>query len=217
MQFEIRLGAKALAASLVLGAGGVLALASMAAGTSPAAVSTGATVDAIVSQRDHVGATELAAWIIEKRTNYLLIDIRDPWAYDDYHIPTAINIPLPELFQPANLSRLDRAKTTVVYGLGAGHAAQTQLLLQLKGYKSISLKEGISSWWDEVMTPTSLRGDEPDPTGFQQARQLRERFMGAPGASSKAAAGPVPPPASTPPAGSPATPKKRLKLGRGCG
>lgn len=216
MAFELRLGGKALAATAVLGTGAVMALASMAAGTSPAAVSTEATVEAMITERDHVGAKELARWIIEKRTDYQLIDIREPWAFDDYHIPTAVNIPLGELFKPANLSRLDRTKTTVVYGLGAGHSAQTQLLLQLKGYRSLSLKEGITAWWDEVMTPASLRGDEPSPSGYQQARQLRERFMGTAGGSSKPGAA-APPPASAPAPGTPGKPKSRLKLGRGCG
>ncbi|HPT28597.1 MAG TPA: rhodanese-like domain-containing protein [Bryobacteraceae bacterium] len=217
MPFELRLGAKALAASAVLGTGAVLALAAMAGSSSPAAVSTDATVDAMITERDHVGAPELARWIIEKRTDYLLIDIREPWAFDDYHIPTAVNVPLAELFKPANLAKLDRTKTTVVYGLGAGHSAQTQLLLQLKGYKSLSLKEGISAWWEEVMTPASLRGAEPSPSGYQQARQLRERFMAAPGNSSSRSTGAAPPPVSSPAPGAPATPKTRLKLGRGCG
>ena len=217
MPFEIKLGAKALAACAVLGAGAVLALASVAAGTSPAAVSSDSTVDAMITERDHVGAPELATWILEKRKDYQLIDIRDPWAYDDYHIPTAVNIPLPELFKPANLAKLDRTKKTVVYGLGAGHSAQTQLLLQLKGYPSVSLKEGISAWWEEEMTPSGLRGAEPSPQGYQQARQLREQFMGAPGSPSKSTTGAAPPPVAVPPAGGPAAPKSRLKLGRGCG
>jgi rhodanese-related sulfurtransferase len=217
MPFEVKLGPKALAASAVLGLGTVLALASAAGGTSPAAISTDATVEAMITERDHVGATELARWIIEKRTDYQLIDIRDPWAFDDYHIPTAVNIPLADLFKPAGLGRLDRTKKTVVYGLGAGHSAQTQLLLQMKGYPSLSLKEGISAWWEEVMTPTSLKGSEPAPAGYQQARQLREQFMGSAGTSSKPAAGPLPSAApQTPPASSPSSPK-RLKLGRGCG
>jgi len=216
MSFEIKLGGKALAATAVLGAGAVLALASMAANTSPAAISTEATVDAMITQRDHVGATELARWIIEKRSDYQLIDIREPWAFDDYHIPTAVNIPLAELFKPANLAKLDRTKTTVVYGLGAGHSAQTQLLLQLKGYRSLSLKEGITAWWDEVMTPASLRGAEPSPSGYQQARQLRERLTGSGGGTAKPGAA-APPAVSTPAPGTPGQPKSRLKLGRGCG
>lgn len=216
MAFEIKLGGKALAAAAVLGTGAVMALASMAASSTPSPVSTEATVDAMITERDHVGATELARWIIDKRTDYQLIDIREPWAFDDYHIPTSVNIPLAELFKPASLAKLDRTKTTIVYGLGAGHSAQTQLLLQLKGYRSLSLKEGITAWWDEVMTPASLRGGEPSPAGYQQARQLRERFMGSGGGSSKSGAA-APPPTSTPAPGAPGKTKSRLKLGRGCG
>jgi rhodanese-related sulfurtransferase len=217
MQFEIKLGPKAVAAVAVLGAGAVLALASLAGGSSTAAVSTEATVEAMISERDHVGATELALWIVEKRADYQLIDIREPWAFDDYHIPTAVNIPLADLFKPANLAKLDRSRKTVVYGLGAGHSAQTQLLLQLKGYPALSLKEGISAWWEEVMTPTSLRGSEPAPSGYQQARQLREQFTGSGGGRAKGVSGTTPPAPQTPPAGGPATPAKKLKLGRGCG
>jgi rhodanese-related sulfurtransferase len=215
MPFEIRLAGKTLAAAAVLGAGAVLALASMATrGGAGAPVATEAIVDAMVTQKDHVGATELARWIIEKRTDYQLIDIRQPWEFDDYHIPTAVNVPLPELFQSANLAKLERTKKIVVYGLGAGHSAEAQLLLQLKGYPSLSLKEGITAWWDEVMTPTSLKGSEPRPEGYQQARQLRDMFMGSTGGGAKTS-GAAPPPLPAAPSPNGAPPRK-LKLGRGC-
>jgi rhodanese-related sulfurtransferase len=190
--------------------------AAIARGTGAGPVNAPAVVQTIVKEDDHVTPGELARWLLEKRTDYQLIDIREPWQFDDYHIPSALNIPLSQLFQEAGLKKLSREKQIIIYGLGAGHAAQAQLLLSLKGYKAYSLREGISAWWEEVMTPTSLRSETQSPAGYLQAKQLREHFV-APGGGVSAvpASAPVEAlPAPTAPGS--AAPAKKLKLGRGC-
>lgn len=217
---KIEVTAKRLAAGAAILLAFVLATAAtIVRGTGAGPVNAPALAETIVEEKDHVTAGELARWIIEKRQDYQLIDIRQPWQFDDYHIPTAVNIPLPQLFQEDNLKKLSREKKIVVYGLGAGHPAQTQLLLSLKGYNAYSLREGITAWWDEVITPLSLRSETQSPVGYQQAKQLRERFMGGgqPGGESVAPSTPIPElpapgqaPAATPPPGG------KLKLGRGC-
>jgi rhodanese-related sulfurtransferase len=216
MTINLSLNGKSLAAGAVLLAGVVLALAStVARGTDASPTNTAAIVQDMIDEKDHVTAGELAAWLSADRKDFQLIDLRLPWQFDDYHIPTATNIPLAELFQPKGLQQLSRAKKVVVYGLGAGHAAEAQLLLAMKGYNALSLKEGISAWWNDVLTPMSLRSDSPSPTGYRQAKQLRERFLGAPGSKSTSAA-----PAATPEPPAPTSPApsggKKLKLGRGC-
>jgi rhodanese-related sulfurtransferase len=191
--------------------GGIVVLAVLVVGVALAiaqrsgTAATDAAVDSIVKEGDHVTAGELARWVLEKRQDYQLVDIREPWHFDDYHIPTAINIPFPELMKDAGLKRLDRNKKIVVYSLGAGHAAQTQLLLAMKGYKAYSLNDGIIAWWDEVMTPASVRSASPSSTGYQQAKQLREFFMT--GVRASAAPGvTMPPPAPIVAAPAPAAP-----------
>ncbi len=217
MKLELHLAGKSLAAALVLASGGVLALASMAvSGGGAAPASTQAIVEQMITEKDHVQPAELAQWILEKRTDYQLIDIREPWQFDDYHIPTAINIPIAELFTDPGLAQLERAKKIVVYGLGAGHPAQAQLLLTLKGYPALSLKEGITAWWDQVLTPQSLRSDSANPAGYQQAKMLRERFMGGTSTPKSTSGVTTAPPPALPPAGGGTTAPKKLKLGRGC-
>lgn len=220
MKLNITLTGKALAAIAVAFLAVVAAVAgSMARGASAGPVDTAALVQTIVGEKDHVTPGELAHWIMEKRQDYQLIDIRQPWQYDDYHIPTAINVPLPQFFDDANLKKLDRGKKIVVYGLGSGHPAETQLLLSLKGYNAYSLHEGISEWWDLIMTPTSLRSETQSPAGYQQARQIRDYFLGTSHAQGSAATPPVSLPAE-PPALEPGTKSqpgdKKLKLGKGC-
>jgi len=197
----------------------VLAVAgTMSHGTGAGPVDSAAIMQGIIDEKDHVTPVELAHWIIEKKQDYQLIDLRQPWQFDDYHIPTAINVPLGQFFQEANLKQLDRSKKIVVYGLGAGHAAETQLLLQMKGYNAYSVREGISAWWDQVVTPTSLRSDSADPAGYQQAKQLREFFFGSTSSQPKSNAVPAVNAPILPPDTVPGTKpeQKKLKLGKGC-
>jgi len=187
-----------------------------------------------------VTAGEVAQWIVDKRQDYQLIDLREPWHFDDYHIPTAINVPLAGLFAPDGLKRLDRQKKIVVYSVGAGDAARAQIVLAMKGYRAYALNDGIIGWWDDVMTPTSLRSANPSPSGYQQARQLREYFMtgtvnastpmpaptpaatSSPAPAKKVVTAPPPPKKVAPqPAKQPAPAEKdqekeRMKLGAGC-
>ena len=219
MKLNITLTGKSLAAIAVAFLAVVAALAgSMARGTGAGPGNAAELVQTIVDEKDHVTPGELAHWIMEKRQDYELIDIRAPWQYDDYHIPTAINIPLAQFFQENNLKRLDRGRKIVVYGLGSGHAAETQLLLSMKGYNAYSLHEGISEWWDLIITPTSLRSETQSPAGYRQAKQLREYFTGGAGPQGAGTAAPalpqIPPVAA--PSAQPQPEQKKLKLGKGC-
>jgi rhodanese-related sulfurtransferase len=218
MKLNVEITGKKLAAGAVLFLAAVLGLAATVArvpASGPADVT--ATIQSIVDETDHVTPVQLAQWILEKKQDYTLVDIRQAWMFDDYHIPTAVSIPLTELFG-VGLAKLPHGKKVVVYGLGAGHAAQAQLLLKMKGYDAYSLKEGISAWWDQVMTPMSMRSESGSPAGYQQAKRLRESFMGGPGAPAATPATtstPAAPPSPTPAPATPASPGK-LKLGRGC-
>jgi rhodanese-related sulfurtransferase len=219
MKIDLKLTGKTLAAGVAIFFGVLLAMATtIVRGTGAGPVNASAVVQNILKEQDHVPAGQLAHWLIEKRTDFQLIDIREPWQFDDYHIPTAVNIPLAQLFDETNLRKLSREKKIVVYGLGTGRAAQAQLLLSLKGYNAYSLPDGIAGWWNDVITPTSLRSEDQAPAGYLQAKQLREHFLGTTSTGETAATPPpvppVMPPTQTAPSG--ATPGKKLKLGRGC-
>ena len=217
MKVDLQLSGKALAAGATLFLGVLLAFSSvLAQGGGAGPVNAASIAEVIVAEADHVTPEEMAQWLIEERDDYQLVDIRSPWQYDDYHIPTAVNIPLPVLFEADGLQRLSRGKKVVVYGLGAGHSAQAQMLLALKGFDAYSVRAGISAWWAEIMTPLSLWDEGMDPAGYQRARQIRMRFMGGPAgeavaAETPAAVAPPPPAAAKKPAR-----RNKLNLGRGC-
>ncbi len=217
---KIEITGKRLGAAAAIFLGVLLALAAtMARGTGAGPVDAASLAQIVAEDKDHITPVQLAQWILEKRQDYQLIDIRAPWQFDDYHIPTAVNLPLAQLFQDSGLKQLSRSKKIVVYGLGAGHGAEAQLLLSLKGYTAFSLEEGLGGWWDQVMTPVSVRSGTPSPTGYQQAKHLRESFWGATAAAGAQAAPSAPPPEMPSPEQAPQAPPpsgQKLKLGRGC-
>jgi rhodanese-related sulfurtransferase len=160
---------------------------------------------------DHVGPTELAAWIIEGRGDYRLVDIRDPKAYAEYHIPTAENVPLPTLLDGA----LGRTDKIVLYGQGAVHAAQAWTALEGRGFTHVyTLLEGLDAWRDEVLFPVTPQNPSPEEQArFEKAAQVAKFFGGGP----RAAAGPAAAPVALPSQAAPAVAAPTLPAGAGGG
>ena len=179
MKFELRLRGKSLAAAAVVCLLATLAMAAaIAKGTGAGRVNADAIAQTVDAEQDHVTPGELARWILEGKRDYQLVDIRPQWQYDDYHIPTAINIPFTSLFQETGLKQLSRDRKIVLYGYGAGHAAQGELLLAIKGFRAYSVRDGIVGWWEAIMTPSSIVTDPPNRSGYVDAKRLRQHFLG---------------------------------------
>lgn len=137
-------------------------------------------------REDHVTPQELAAWIVEGRGDYRLIDLRDEKSFAEYHIPTAENVPLATVADGA----LSRADKIVLYGEGGIHAAQAWMVLRGFGYPRVyTLLEGLDAWKDEVLFP--VMPTTPDPAQqarFERAVAVAKYFGGQPRAASAGAA-----------------------------
>jgi len=139
------------------------------------------------TEADHVEAPELAAWIIENRADYRLVDLRTEKEFATYSIPTAVNIPMSVLPEAG----LGRQEKLVLYSEGGIHSAQAWMLLKALGHKSVyMLKGGLDEWKDQVVFPVLA----DDPTPAQRARDERLKAMsaffgGQPRSAASAAAG----------------------------
>jgi len=167
-------------------------------------------------QEDHVTPSDLAAWIIEGRNDYRLVDVRDEKAFAEYRIPTAENVPLATVTD-GTLGRTDKI---VLYGDGGIHAAQAWMVLKGRGYTRVyTLLEGLDAWKDEVLFPMMPASPTPEEQArFERSVPVAKFFGGqpraaaAPGAEpmalpTQAAAPAVAPP--TLPAGGGGGPKKK--------
>jgi rhodanese-related sulfurtransferase len=133
----------------------------------------GAIVDA---EADHITARELAAWIVEGRADYRLLDLRSPEEYAKYHIPGAENVQSSTL---ADYPLLPSEKI-VVYSEGGIHGAQGWMLLKALGYPSAyTLLLGLDGWTDEVLYPAPPAGDDPKAKAqFEKAAAMASFFGG---------------------------------------
>ncbi len=139
-------------AGLLLILGALLAMSP--AGTRKAnSFSPGEIASAIIGKSDHVEAEEVAAWVIDKNPDLLLVDLRSSEAYNQYHIPGAINIPLVQLFSEASLEILDNDQIRVLYSNGGTHAAQAWVMLTQMGIKSYVLLGGLNYWSEAILNP----------------------------------------------------------------
>ena len=129
----------------------------------------------IEQERDHVPVTDLAAWIVEGRSDYRLIDLRAEREFAEYHIPTAENLALSAL--PASL--VSPTEKVVLYSEGGVHAYQAWMLMRTKGYRNMyTLKGGLDQWKDEVLFP--LLPDHASATERARFERMTavSRFLG---------------------------------------
>lgn len=139
---------------------------------------------AVEREEDHVTPSELAAWIIEGRADYRLVDLRDERAFAEYHIPTAVNVALATVADGA----LGRTEKIVLYGDGGIHAAQAWIVLRGLGYTRVyTLLEGLDAWKDDVLFPVMPQSPSPQAQArFERAAQVAKFFGGQPRAAAQA-------------------------------
>lgn len=152
---------------------------------------------------DRVAPRALADWIIQGRSDYRLVDLRDQDAFAaGVRIPTAENIPVTALAD-ASLSPDDKI---LLVGDDEARAAQAWFLLAAQGYRGVAIvRGGLRGWEDEVLYPRV----DGVPAGERAALEaVSAHFGGAPrtgggaegtaaaAAVAQAAAPPPPPPAA---------------------
>lgn len=177
----------------------------------------------VSSEVDHVAPGELAGWIIRGATDYRLVDLRAPAAFETYHIPTAENVPIAALPDYG----LARNEKIVLYSDGGIHSAQAWFLLRAQRYPGVYiLSGGLDAWKDEVMFPVAPSNPTPrEAADFERAAQVARFFGGTPRAAgtgggepqalvpAPTAAQPQVAPPKGPPAGKVAAPAKKKREG----
>jgi hypothetical protein len=172
----------------------------------------------VEAEVDHVAAAELAAWIVEGRADYRLLDLRTEQEYAAYHIPTAENVPLTGLADYPLL----RNEKIVLYSAGGIHSAQAWMLLRARGYDGVYMVlGGLDAWKDEVLFPSPAADAGPQARAqFERAAQVAKFFGGearvAGDAVAPTAGAELPKLTAPPPMPGPATPVAKKKKKEGC-
>jgi rhodanese-related sulfurtransferase/rubrerythrin len=129
-------------------------------------------------------AEEAKAYMAQRREGeYTLLDVRQPWEYDESHLPGAKLMPLPQL--PDTYKELDPEKPTIVHCAVGGRSRVAAQMLSGWGFKEVyNLAGGIKAVYGHKATgPKELnldlvRGDETPAAiivlayGMEKALQL---------------------------------------------
>ena len=138
--------------------------------------SESALLQTIAHGGDHMGSMELADRLLRGDTDLLLVDIRTPAEYAEFHIRSAVNIQLPEL--PESLHLYRNKGMVVLYSNGMTHAAQARDALARLGFQNVYiLTDGLQGFIETCLKPVSLRS-EPLPDDLaQEINQWRQFFL----------------------------------------
>ena len=110
---------------------------------------------------------------------YTLLDVRQPFEYEEAHLPGARLIPLPKLADA--LEELNRHQPIVVYCAAGGRSAMAARLLSHHGFEDVShIQGGIYAWEDPTASgPVAfhlkfVRGNEPPQEVIRIAYQMED-------------------------------------------
>jgi sulfur-carrier protein adenylyltransferase/sulfurtransferase len=110
---------------------------------------------------------------------YTLLDVRQPFEYEEEHLPGAKLLPLPRL--PDSLAELDPLKTFVTYCHLGGRSRMAAKLLAHRGFGSVYYLEGGIEGWEgkTAVGPVAfhlkfIRGDETPDEAIRLAYRMEE-------------------------------------------
>lgn len=80
-----------------------------------------------------------------KDERLILIDVREPWEYEQGHLKGSVNVPVSNFTHSSSLE-LPKSATIITiceHGIRSLYAAHA---LEKKGYKAFSMQGGMSEW-----------------------------------------------------------------------
>jgi len=115
----------------------------------------------------------------KKAGTYILLDVRQPFEYEEAHLPGAQLIPLPKLVD--SIEQLDRHQPILVYCATGGRSLMAARLLSNQGFGEVYQVQGGINAWEETTAsgPVAfhlryVKGDEAPQEVIGIAYQMEE-------------------------------------------
>lgn len=151
-------------------------------GAEPAANADDAWQHAIEAGADHIEPVELAEALMAGTERLLLVDVRPAPEFAAFHLPTAVNLGVPELLGERGAALMAAADQVVLYSNGPAHPGQAWVELARRGYRNVRvLAGGLADFERDVLTPPSLRPFATETTSRRDGARwplVRAFFLG---------------------------------------
>lgn len=124
-----------------------------------------------------VDAAQLANWIMEKRDDFVLVDMRSQNEFDEYHIPFALIVPEGRFIEEKQVE-----SKKIVYYAG-DQIEQVELGSSMKvrvGENVFFLDGGLTSWMKEVIFPDLSFYTNEDSAQVEKIIKMSRYFGGRP-------------------------------------
>ena len=124
----------------------------------------------------------IADLIVNKDPALQLIDVRSRDEYDTYHLPGAINIPLPDLLSADFEAYINQdVKMNVFYSNGTTKSNEAWMVTRQLGYQNnYVLQGGLNYWAENDFKPTKTGGNTArrrvSQVRFQESSKRRLRW-----------------------------------------
>ena len=121
-------------------------------------------LEEVVTKSQFISPDVVADMLINDDPSLQLIDVRSQDAFENFSLPGAINIPLPDLLSPQWEDVLNQdLKTNVFYSNGNVEANQAWMLTRHLGFRNnFVLQGGLNYWAEVIMNPSEPRKEDPD-------------------------------------------------------
>jgi 3-mercaptopyruvate sulfurtransferase SseA/uncharacterized membrane protein YedE/YeeE len=170
---------KVFSAVLLVAAFGLFAVHARKDDASTATLQEKALLTGLQEGADHIEVQELADRLLGGDASHLLVDMRLPEEYTQFHIRTAVNIQAADL--PVALVPHKNQGVIVLYSNGMTHPAQARDSLARLGFGNVYLlTDGLQGFLDVCLKPVSLRSEPVSSVQAAKIRAWRTFFLTAP-------------------------------------
>lgn len=151
----VAIGVMVLALSAALAIGGL----APQAGQVSAATGAAPWLQDVETGQDHIEPRELARELLAAPTDLALVDLRPAEEFAAWHLPTAVNLTVPQVCGDAGAALFARQpRLVVLYSNGPAHPGQAWVELRRQGRTNVKvLAGGLEDFKAQVLTPPSLR------------------------------------------------------------
>ncbi len=100
------------------------------------------------AQRGAVATVQEVKRMLDRREDFVLVDVREPFEFELAQIPGSRLIPMNEI--EARLAEIPKDKEVIVHCHTGGRSGRVTQFLRSKGYRARNLAGGIAAWSEEI-------------------------------------------------------------------